>query len=1203
MKIDQMEGLKPPTLTKRKSQRISKANYDEVNYYKGVDNQRKNKTSDLSCRECHRILKDKHTLAKHEINCLQLNNGESFFKYDNAKKTCDFKDKILPLSQPLDLNLQSLERPGEDKIVQELVKPLVISFQGNEFEIIEKDAYSYSMISTDAEKSVRDEIIQKDASSSSLISTDAEKSVWDENSEHSTTSSGIAPLITASMCKFCNEMFKNKRGLGLHQRHCKSKPSIILVEGSSANQNDSQSCDHNYQNNLLSLGIPLTRKVWGDHCFEDLLQICNSMYDEVVFWRKNLFKLPSGAAGKQYIREMTRLIEIWNEQKLPVSDISLKLLMVMPAVLLQKPYQNSKSKLHSEYLKKRLILWENGRFDELMREARTIQGRLKLHCKIKMNTPEHTAKTFANLMLLGKVNAALRLLDKDSSLGIANLTDDTMKELKKLHPDGKHAGLQTLMTGELPYFDPVIFQNIDESSIAKAAHRTRGAAGPSGLDADGWRRILISKNYGNIGKDLRSSIAKMTQNLCTREVKTGSNNNRTSIEAYTACRLIPLKKEPTGIRPIGIGEVLRRIIGKAIIVEIKPDIMESAGSLQLCAGQKAGCEASAHAMKEIFEEEETDAVLFIDASNAFNSLNRVAMLHNLQYLCPQMATYVKNCYGTPSRLFVAGGKELKSDEGTTQGDPLAMHSYGVGILPFLSIIKPELQKKKMKHVAYADDIGGGSGLLMLRSWWNKIVENGPDFGYFPKASKTWLVVKEEKLNEAEELFRDTGIQITTEGRKYLGGFIGTQEGRENYVKQLVDEWMSQLSELSIIAKSEPQAAYSAFTAGFKHKLTYFIRTIPNIKDMLSPLDDIIDNKLIPALTEGQIISHEDRKLLSIPVRLGGLGIPIFSKVCEEEYHNSRKATVNLVKKIVDQDETFTQNKNLEKEIELEIRKEREKGHNELLEILRTRMSKEKIRGNDVARMKGASAWLTALPLKDEGFYLNKREFFDALALRYRWQLKRLPLNCACGKRFDMDHAMSCLKGGYIHQRHDRLRDMFAALIDDVAHSTQVEPMLQPLSGENIPLNANREDDARLDIAARSFWQQCEMAFFDVRVFNPFAKSHLARNLEAVFRSNESSKKTAYNTRVIQIEHGSFTPLVFSSFGGYGKETSCFLSKLVGKIAHKFEMEKSAVANYIRSKISFELIRSQVACIRGARSLKKIVIDTSEMEVLNSSITE
>ena len=115
--------------------------------------------------------------------------------------------------------------------------------------------------------------------------------------------------------------------------------------------------------------------------------------------------------------------------------------------------------------------------------------------------------------------------------------------------------------------------------------------------------------------------------------------------------------------------------------------------------------------------------------------------------------------------------------------------------------------------------------------------------------------------------------------------------------------------------------------------------------------------------------------------------------------------------------------------------------------------------------------------------------------------------------------------------------MFAELIDDVAHSTQVEPALQPLSGESIPRNANHEDDARLDIAARGFWQQCEMAFFDVRVFNPFAKSHLTRNLDAVFKSNESRKKSAYNSRIIQVEHGSFTSLVFSSLGGYGKEIS------------------------------------------------------------------
>ena len=130
-----------------------------------------------------------------------------------------------------------------------------------------------------------------------------------------------------------------------------------------------------------------------------------------------------------------------------------------------------------------------------------------------------------------------------------------------------------------------------------------------------------------------------------------------------------------------------------------------------------------------------------------------------------------------------------------------------------------------------------------------------------------------------------------------------------------------------------------------------------------------------------------------------------------------------------------------------------------------------------------------------------------------------------------------------------------------------------------------------------------MAFFDIRVFNPFAKSYMNTNqtLEAVFRKQENDKKKSYNQRVIQVEHGSFTPIVVSSYGGFGKETSTFVSKLVEKVAEKNGMETSEVANYIRTKVSYELVRSQVACIRGSRSLwKKPTIDTGEIEVVNSS---
>ena len=474
------------------------------------------------------------------------------------------------------------------------------------------------------------------------------------------------------------------------------------------------------------------------------------------------------------------LITMWNERRKPMFDISLKMVMIMPALLLQKPTNKSNAKQHVEYLKKRIDHWKEGNFDELVQEGRAIQNKLKQQIR-KDETTEHMAKVFAKLMMEGKVHAALRLLSKAESLGVADLTPETMQKLADLHPNAIPASESVLKTGELPYFDPIVFTNIDEQSIAKAATKTKGSAGPSGLDADGWRRILISKNFGNTGKDLRTALAKMTQILCCDSL---SELDTKSIEPYVANRLIPLLKAPSGIRPIGIGEVLRRIIGKAVITEIKPDIMESAGCLQLCAGQKAGCEAAAHAMSDIFAEDATDAVLFIDASNAFNSLNRDALLHNIRYLCPQMATYVRNCYPKPSRLFIAGGKELKSSEGTTQGDPTAMPAYGIGVLPFLALIKSG-DAARVKQLAYADDIGGGAKLQVLREWWKNICENGPSFGYFPKASKSWLVVKENKFEEAKQIFEGTGINITTEGRKYLGGFVGTREGAEEYAKELL----------------------------------------------------------------------------------------------------------------------------------------------------------------------------------------------------------------------------------------------------------------------------------------------------------------------------------------------------------------------------------------------------------------------------------
>ena len=118
-------------------------------------------------------------------------------------------------------------------------------------------------------------------------------------------------------------------------------------------------------------------------------------------------------------------------------------------------------------------------------------------------------------------------------------------------------------------------------------------------------------------------------------------------------RLIALDKNP-GVRLIGIGETSRRIISKAILSVLKQDILNTSGCLQLCAGQRGGCEAAVHAMREIFNDSHSKGVLLIDASNAFNSLNCRSALLNMFDLCHPFATVLTNIYRIASNLFIDG---------------------------------------------------------------------------------------------------------------------------------------------------------------------------------------------------------------------------------------------------------------------------------------------------------------------------------------------------------------------------------------------------------------------------------------------------------------------------------------------------------------------------------------------------------------------
>ena len=201
--------------------------------------------------------------------------------------------------------------------------------------------------------------------------------------------------------------------------------------------------------------------------------------------------IPSGKARKEFITELSSWLNKLNNAT-PFQSIALKLYMILPSLLLQKPSRKSKAKQHSAKLSQQLTLWKEGQKDILLHEGKAIQRQVQQ----KLRSKEEITKIFSRLMLQGKVIAALKFLESEAQTGgILPLNDETLQGQYEKHPspqDIKPFSLLNRPTDDVP---STYFESIDEELIQKAAIATHCAAGPSKLDADQYQRMLCSRNF------------------------------------------------------------------------------------------------------------------------------------------------------------------------------------------------------------------------------------------------------------------------------------------------------------------------------------------------------------------------------------------------------------------------------------------------------------------------------------------------------------------------------------------------------------------------------------------------------------------------------------------------------------------------------------------------------------------------------------
>ena len=167
-------------------------------------------------------------------------------------------------------------------------------------------------------------------------------------------------------------------------------------------------------------------------------------------------------------------------------------------------------------------------------------------------------------------------------------------------------------------------------------------------------------------------------------------------------------------------------------------------------------------------------------------------------------------------------------------------------------------------------------------------------------------------------------------------------------------------------------------------------------------------------------------------------------------------------------------------------------------------------------------------------------------------------------------------------RHNQIRDLEAKFLEEVCKDVQTEPKLLPLTGETFQLRStNTRPDARLDISARGVWNTMDKTFFDVRIFHDGNKTN-SGPIDKVFHTHEAEKKRTYNSRIIEVEKSTFTPLVFSTSGGMGLEAEKFHKRLVTLISIKRGTPYSETMSHVRRKLRFSILRTTLTAIRGHR---------------------
>ena len=859
-------------------------------------------------------------------------------------------------------------------------------------------------------------------------------------------------------------------------------------------------------------------------------------------------------------------------------------LLLLPGLVLGCDTITSSSS-YTANIRTRLHIWSQDRWLELLphpSNARSTHPQAARHPDISSQNRRRCIK----LAEQGRFGLAAKAL---TSLGLATTSDIVVESLHNKHPPSDPPLLQPQEHPNIPL--------INRSELVKAisSFPSGSAPGCSGLRAQHLKDAFSSLRNPALQEQFLCQLGKVVHLLLTGQAPK-------SLSVYLAAApLTALNKKDGDVRPIAVGETIRRLVSKIAISRVATDICTLLLPHQVGINVRCGAEAIVHATSRIIESQGTNSdlgLLKIDFANAFNVVDRTVFLQQCHESFPSLSPWVNYCYHDQPFLWYQG-HELRSASGVQQGDPLGPLLFCIALHPLILDIQASFPECLM-NAWYLDDGAIIAPLETLAQVIRMLQNKGPALGIHLNINKCEVWWPSLDLSK-RSLFPDSLPLVTAPGIDLLGSPLGQEQHISEHVSARVQKISNTLRAMRSL--EDPQIQYLLL----KHchafpKLAYALRTTnPNHTieargtfdaEVASFVEDIF----------GAPLSQSALPQATLPIRKGGLGLPSAQHEAAACYVASISQSSALQDSII-QDTTLPPRAGWDEallEINLtlvstqspeitpadigQMKHPQRTLSDKLGDARRTiLLNAPSSTTSDRARILSCSLphsgeFLHALPIPNLGLKMLALDFSTAVRIRLGLPVSQpsdMPQPCpGCNLPRDCfgHHSMSCKQLGQFKSRHNNIRDIvYKAASRAFLNPRREVPDVIP----NSPL-------LPADILIPN-WSQGRACAIDVSVSNPLSTINTAttaNNPGSTLERRIASKRAKYET--LLDEAGiTFIPFVMETTGGLHELAIKTIKKIASGIAAQGTMDYRTAKRQLVQQISICLQRFNATAILSA----------------------